>query len=76
MADPDLQIRVCVCVGGGGGVGGDHADPEIRGVAVLKKNFSAPRASVWAKNKGGGSGPPPGPSPGSATAFSIGNIKN
>ena len=36
--------------GGGGGL-------------VSKKNFSAPRASFWTKNKG-----PPGPSPGSATA--------
>ena len=26
----------------------------------LKKHFSAPRASVWSKNKGGG---PPGPLP-------------
>ena len=51
---------MCVCVCGGGG-GGGHADPEIRGVAVLKKNVLAPRASVWAKNKGGGAGPLPAP---------------
>ena len=53
MADPDLQIR---------GEGGGHLDPEIRGRPGLKKYiFSALRASVWSKNKGGG------PFPGSAT---------
>ena len=39
--------------GGGGGGGGGHPDPEIRGGAVLKKVFSALRASVWSKSKGG-----------------------
>ena len=34
------------------------------GATVSKKNFSALRASVWPKNKGGAGGP--GPSPGSA----------
>ena len=36
---------------------GGHPDPEIRGgrgVAGLKKNFSALRASVRSKHKGGG----------------------
>ena len=37
-----------------------------RGGGGPKKDFSAPRASVWSKNKGEGSGPP-GPSPGCAT---------
>ena len=51
---PDLEIR-----------GGDgHPDPYIRGEGrpVSKKNFSALRAPVWSKNKGGGGGdldPPP-----------------
>ena len=56
MADPDRQMR-------GRGVV-SHLDPEIRGGGGdPKKDFSAPRASAWSKNKGGGSGPP-GPSPG------------
>ena len=46
--DPDLQIR-----GGGGG-------GEKRRAQCQKKTFSALRASVWSKNKGGG---PPGPLP-------------
>ena len=46
-ADPDLPIR--------GGAG--HPDPEIIGV---ERFFSAPRATVWSKNTGGG---PPGPLP-------------
>ena len=46
-------------MGGGGG----HPDPEVRGRPGLNF-FSTLRASVWSKNKGGGS---PGPSPGSAT---------
>ena len=54
-ADPDLQIRV----GGGGGRAG-HPDPEIEGGSD-KKFFSAPRASIWSKNKGG-PGPPRAPS--------------
>ena len=41
-------------VGGGGG----HPDPAIRGEAVSKKYIFPPlRASVWSKNKGGGTGP-------------------
>ena len=45
-------------------MGGGHADPEIRvggegGGGLTKKKFSALRASVWSKNKGGGSGPLP-----------------
>ena len=48
--------------------GGGHPDPEIRwaGGHSPKKFFSALRASVWSKNKGGGVGGrgPPGPSPG------------
>ena len=48
LADPDLQM-------GGGG----HPDPEIRGGgAVSKKIFSAIRASLWSKNKGGTWAPP------------------
>ena len=46
MANPDLQIR-------GLGERGVHPDPETRG-GSLKKNFSALRASVSSKNKGGG----------------------
>ena len=45
VADPDLQIR---------GGGGSHPDPEFRGGPGLKEFFSALRASVWSKNKGGG----------------------
>ena len=47
--DPDLEIR-----------GGGHLDPEIRGGTVFKTFFSALRASVWSKNKGG-AGPPRAP---------------
>ena len=47
------------------GGGGSHPDPEIRGVSSLNNCFSALRASVWSKNKGGPG--PPGPLPGSAT---------
>ena len=43
--------------------GPGHPDPEIRGGAVSKKFFSALRASVCSKNKGG-----PGPCPRSTTA--------
>ena len=46
MANPDLQIR-------GLGERGVHPDPETRG-GSLKKIFSALRASVSSKNKGGG----------------------
>ena len=46
MADPYLQIR-------GLGERGGHPDPETR-AGSLKKNFSALRASVSSKNKGGG----------------------
>ena len=59
LADPDLQIRGR----GRGRVGDGHLDPEIRGGArSQKKFFSALRASVWSKNRGGGGGPP-GPLP-------------
>ena len=44
--------------GGGGRVGGGHLDPEIRGARSQKKLFSALRASVWSKNRGGGGRPP------------------
>ena len=60
VADPDLQIRM----------GGGHPDPEIRGSS--KKFFSALRASVWSKNRGGPGSP--GPSHGSATATIVLNI--
>ena len=44
VPDPDLEIKGGRGEGGGGvGVG-----------AVSKKMFSALRASVWSKNKGGG----------------------
>ena len=42
----------------GRGGGGGHPDPEIRGV-VSQKFFSALRASVWSKNKGGRNPPAP-----------------
>jgi len=46
--------------------GDGHLHPEKRGGApVSKKFFSAPRASVWSNNKGGGG--PPGPLPWSRT---------
>ena len=49
VADPDLEIR-----------GGGHLDPEIiGGGGSLKKMFSAPRASVWAKNEGAAPRAPP-----------------
>ena len=57
MGDPDLQIRE-----GDKGRGPSHPDPEIRlgggGRGVSKTIFSAIRASVLSKNKGG-PGPPP-----------------
>ena len=41
--------------GGGGEGGGGHPDPEISGEGGgHNKFFSALRASVWSKNKGGG----------------------
>ena len=49
----------------GGGVAG-HSDPEIRGGSGLQKFFSALRASVWSKKKGG-----PGPFPESATGLTV-----
>ena len=42
------------------GGGGGHPDPKIRGVGGLQKHFSALRASVLAKKRGGGT---PGPLP-------------
>ena len=46
VLDPDLEIRR--------GEGGGHPDPEIRRRgAVPKKIFSALRASVLSKSKGG-----------------------
>ena len=46
-ADPDFQIK------GGGGEGGSSR-PWDKGKQFPKKFFSALRASVWSKNKGGG----------------------
>ena len=48
--------------------GGGHPDPYIRGAGGKspKKIFSAPRTSVWSKNKGAA---PPVPSPRSATDY-------
>ena len=53
-ADPDLPIR------GGGGGGRSTTPRDYWSGAVEKKFFSAPRATVWSKNTGGG---PPGPLP-------------
>ena len=50
LTGTDLDLQV----GGGGGAG--HPDPELE-VGGSKTFFSAPRASIWSKNKGG-----PGPS--------------
>ena len=46
--------------------GGGHPDPEIRGGGLVskKKEFAAPRASVWSRHRGVG---PLGSFPGSAT---------
>ena len=44
VADPDLQIRG----------GGRSSRPWQKEAAVSKKFFSALRAAVWSKNKGGG----------------------
>ena len=51
VPDPDFEIRL--------GGGGDHPDPSIRGGRDWspKKFFSAFRASVWSKNRGGRGGP-------------------
>ena len=68
VADPDPQIRGKGRAGGQ--VQGGHPDPEIRGSSVSKKIFSALRASVWSKNRGGGGGSP-GPLPRSATVFCL-----
>ena len=57
MPDPDLEM------GGGGG----HTDPQKRGGGLQKNSFSAPRASVWSKTKGGEEAGASGPSLGSAT---------
>ena len=46
--------------------GGRSSRPRDKGVGGLQKHFSALRALVWAKNKGGGTRPS-GPFPGSAT---------
>ena len=61
VPDPDLEIR-------GGGGGGRSSRPLDSGERSPKKVFSALRASVWSKNKGGGPGPP-GPSPRPATVW-------
>ena len=54
MPDPDLEITT-----GGGGEGGGAVIQAIRKRGALsQKIFSALRASVWSKNKGG-----PGPLP-------------
>ena len=53
MADPDPQISG-EGGGGGGGGGGGLSDPDIRGGGPSQKTiFSALRASVWSKDKGG-----------------------
>ena len=56
MADPDLQIRE------GEGEGGRSSIPRDKGGARSQIFFfSALRASVWSKNKGGGEEPGPLP---------------
>ena len=60
MPDPDLKIR------GGKGAPSSRPFDKRGGGGLQKKLFSALRASVWSKNKGGWAGPP-GPSLGSAT---------
>ena len=52
MPDPDLDITAGR-VGGGGGGG---IKTLRKGGGGLQKMFSAIRASVWSKNKGGGGG--------------------
>ena len=64
MQDPDLRDK-----GGGGGGGRSSGPLDKAGGRSPKKIFSALRASVWTKNKGGGGGAPPGPSPGSGTGY-------
>ena len=85
MQDPDLEIR-----GEGGGRSSRPLDEEGGGAGGLqKKFFSAPRTSVWSKNKGeggGGGGGGLGPFPLSATdiifarfgliTFKLGNFPN
>ena len=61
MQDPDLRDK-------GGGRSSGPLDKA--GGRSPKKIFSALRASVWTKNKGGGGGgAPPGPYPGSGTGY-------
>ena len=47
----------------GGMGGGGYPDPEIKRGAISKQFFSALRASVWPKDKGGGGGWATGPLP-------------
>ena len=49
VAYPDLQDNE----EGEGGGGRGHPDPEIRRAGAVSKFFSALRASVWPKKKGG-----------------------
>ena len=50
VPDPDFEIR------GGGGRSSRPFDKGREGL-VSQKIFSAPRASVWSKNRGGRGGP-------------------
>ena len=56
VPDPDLKIR------GGKGARSSRPFDKRGGGGLQKKLFSALRASVWSKNKGGWAGPP-GPLP-------------
>ena len=52
MVDPDLQIRW--------GRGGDHPDPDIRGVGQSQKKMFQPFGPQFGlKTRGGGGRPPP-----------------
>ena len=59
---PDTDLEISRGGWGGGGEGG-HPDPETRGGGGQSPKFcfSAPRASVWSKNKGGTEAPGPLP---------------
>ena len=54
VADPDLPIKGGV---GGGEEGAGHPGLEIKGKGRSPKIFSALRASVWSRNRGGGRSP-------------------
>ena len=63
VLDLDLEVR--------GDPSSRSLDGGRWGGGTSKKFFSALRASLWFKNRGGGQGGPPGPFPGSATVQSL-----